>query len=114
MYLWELETSASPAPYVEPLRQAPPVVVEVVGAIGCRKKHQGLETQMCQLGLVFKGPVRSFCLFWKDRDRDRSAFILDHPKTRLDRKRPQFSVFIGLWTSLDQDGSKTGYDRSFG
>ena len=36
--MWRLETSASPAPYIEPLHQAPPVVVEVVGAVGCGKK----------------------------------------------------------------------------
>jgi len=38
----------SPASYVEPLHQAPPVVVEVVGAIGRElvKKYQGLETHL--------------------------------------------------------------------
>ena len=39
----------------------------------------------------FKGPVRSFCLFWKVRDCNRSALFPDHP--RLDLWPKKTAVF---------------------
>jgi hypothetical protein len=61
-----------------------------------------IELERSMLQVVFKGPVQSG--LWVpegvDRDRDRSAFILELQKTRLDRKRPKTAVFCSLWTGL--------------
>jgi hypothetical protein len=52
--------------------------------------------------VVFKSPVQSGLLTLRDmdRDRDRSTITIKGQKTGLDRLRPIFSVFFGLWTGL--------------